>query len=55
MEAAEEAGREMTGVSDRFRSAEALAEARADDADDDDDGWPSVDEDEEIRAEDVSG
>jgi hypothetical protein len=55
MEAAEEAGREMTGVSDRFRSAEAFAEARADDADDDDDGWPSVDEDEEIRAEDVSG
>jgi hypothetical protein len=55
-EAAAEAGREMTGVSDRFRSAEAFAEARADDADDDDDdGWPSVDEDEEIRAEDVSG
>jgi regulator of Ty1 transposition protein 103 len=54
--AAAEAGREMTGVSDRFRSAEAFAEARADDADDDDDdGWPSVDEDEEIRAEDVSG
>ena len=55
-EAAAEAGREMTGVSDRFRSADAFAEARADDADDDDDdGWPSVEEDEEIRAEDVSG
>ena len=47
----------MTGVSDRFRSAEAFAEARRSDDDDaDEDGWPSVDEDEEIRffAEDVS-
>ena len=55
--AAAEAGREMTGVSDRFRSAEAFAEARRSDDDDaDEDGWPSVDEDEEIRffAEDVS-